>query len=595
MEDLTGKQFGPYQIVAPLGEGGMAAVYKAYHPAMERHVALKVLPRHMASSDEFRTRFRREAKLLAQLQHPHILPVFDYGEADSYPYIVMPFIVSGTLADILRNQRLSLSEVRRVITQIGDALSYAHGRGMIHRDIKPSNVLIDERGNCLLTDFGLARMVEAAEKLTTSGSIMGTPAYMSPEQGMGSSTDHRSDLYSLGIILYEMITGRVPYTAETPVAVVFKHIQDPLPSARTLNPNLPEALELVLLKSLAKSPEDRYQTADEFVHAIQRVIPESAAADQTLSQKLEPILSTSAETNVAERQPIFEFQAIPVQAEAPLEKQLTAERQRARGFPIWVFAGLGIVGLLVVVLVIVMSRLNRPSTPVADPTIAITDTPALVSSPTSLPTSLPRSTPQSEIPPGKTFTDEFENQLAEAWTWLAENPAKWSLSAVPGWLQIMVADASFDGPSLPANILLREPPAGDFEITTSLEFNPTSNFQFAGIVVFQDEKNVLQFGRAFCELPDICPGGGIYFDNFENGSITGSSHMICIDNPTVYLRLQRVGNTYTGYYSEDGENWTLLGEHVRDFSQVRVGLMAAQSAEEIPALFDYFTMTSLSE
>lgn len=275
MEDLTGKQFGPYQIVAPLGEGGMAAVYKAYHPAMERYIALKVLPRHMAFSEEFLTRFRREAKLLAQLQHPHILPVFDYGEGDGYPYIVMPFIVSGTLADILRKQRLSLPEVRRILTQIGDALSYAHGRGMIHRDIKPSNVLIDERGNCLLTDFGLARMVEAAEKLTTSGSIMGTPAYMSPEQGMGSNTDYRSDLYSLGVILYEMITGRVPYTAETPVAVVFKHIQDPLPAARKFNPNLPEALERVLLKSLAKNPEDRYQTADEFVQAVQRVIPES--------------------------------------------------------------------------------------------------------------------------------------------------------------------------------------------------------------------------------------------------------------------------------------------------------------------------------
>jgi serine/threonine protein kinase len=591
VEDLTGKQFGPYQIVAPLGEGGMAAVYKAYHPAMERYIALKVLPRHMAFSEEFLTRFRREAKLLAQLQHPHILPVFDYGEVDGYPYIVMPFIVSGTLADILRKQRLSLPEVRRILTQIGDALSYAHGRGMIHRDIKPSNVLIDERGNCLLTDFGLARMVEAAEKLTTSGSIMGTPAYMSPEQGMGSNTDYRSDLYSLGVILYEMITGRVPYTAETPVAVVFKHIQDPLPAARKFNPNLPEALELVLLKSLAKNPEDRYQTADEFVQAVQRVIPESPAADKTLAQKLEPILSASEETKVAERQPIYEFQAIPVQAEAPLEEQLTAKGQSTRRFPIWAFVGLGAMGLVVIILVIAMSRSNPPSSPVATSTIAVTNTSALVSSPTSLPPPIS----QIEIAPGETFTDPFENQLAEGWTWLAENPAKWSLTAVPGWLQIIVADASFDGPSLPANLLLREAPEGNFEITTLLQFSPTSNFQFAGLVVFQEQGNALQFGSAFCELPDICPGGGIYFDNIENGGITGSSHMISTDSPIVYLRLRRVGTTYTGYYSEDGENWAAIGEHIRDFSQVRVGLMAAQSAEAIPALFDYFTMTSLNE
>jgi serine/threonine protein kinase len=303
MEDLTGRQFGQYQIVAPLGEGGMAAVYKAYQPAMERFVAVKVLPRHMASSDEFVSRFRREAKLLAQLQHPHILPVFDYGEADGHPYIVMPFVHSGTLAELLHKRRLSLSEVRRLMTQIGEALNYAHARGMIHRDIKPSNVLIDELGNCLLTDFGLARMAEAATKITTSGTVMGTPAYMSPEQGAGSNVDQRSDIYSLGIILYEMVTGRVPYTAETPVAVVFKHIQDPLPSARKFNPDLSEAIESVLLKVLAKNPEDRYQTADALTRAVQRAIPEiamddevqtppAASAETILSQPYSDIKST---------------------------------------------------------------------------------------------------------------------------------------------------------------------------------------------------------------------------------------------------------------------------------------------------------------
>ena len=172
MEDLTGKQFGRYQIVAPLGEGGMAAVYKAYQPSMERYVAIKVLPRHMATSAEFVARFDREAKLLAQLQHPHILSVFDYGESDGYTYIVMPMLASGTLADLMKKQHLSLTEIRRIVSQIGDALAYAHARGMIHRDIKPSNVLLDERGNCLLTDFGLARMTEASAKLTSSGAIM---------------------------------------------------------------------------------------------------------------------------------------------------------------------------------------------------------------------------------------------------------------------------------------------------------------------------------------------------------------------------------------------------------------------------------------
>ena len=155
---------------------------------------------------------------------------------------------------------------------------------MIHRDIKPSNVLIDESNNCHLTDFGLARMVESSIKITTSGTVLGTPAYMSPEQGQGSEVDHRSDIYSLGIILYEMVTGRVPYNAETPIAVVFKHIQDPLPSAKKLNPNLPESVELVLLKALAKSPEDRYQSMEEFIQAVHLAIPEAPSAEKPVDR-----------------------------------------------------------------------------------------------------------------------------------------------------------------------------------------------------------------------------------------------------------------------------------------------------------------------
>lgn len=288
MEDLTGRQFGHYQIVAPLGEGGMAAVYKAYQPSMERYVAIKVLPRHMATSEEFLNRFRREAKLLAQLQHPNILAVFDYGESDGYPYIVMPFVPSGTLADLLKGRPLPLHKARRIMTQIGDALAYAHARGMIHRDIKPSNILMDESGNCLLTDFGLARMVESSSKLTSSGTVLGTPAYMSPEQGAGSEIDHRSDIYSLGIILYEMVTGRVPYNAETPIAIVFKHIQDPLPSARKLNPDLPETIELILFKALAKNPEDRYQSVEGFVQAIQSAVPDVLVGETISAQKTAP-------------------------------------------------------------------------------------------------------------------------------------------------------------------------------------------------------------------------------------------------------------------------------------------------------------------
>ena len=272
MEDLSGRSFGPYRIVAPLGAGGMAAVYKAYQPAVDRHVALKVLPRHFAQDREFIGRFEQEAKILASLQHPHILPVHDFGESDGFTFIVMPFIKTGTLADVIDQQPLPLDQITRVISQVGDALDYAHARGLVHRDVKPSNILIDERGNCLLADFGIAKILEGADNLTVTGGLVGTPKYISPEQGMGQDVDGRSDLYSLGVVLYEMATGRVPYDAETPVAVVVKHIRDPLPLPRTVNAEMPEALERVILRALHKEPSDRFATAAAMIEMIEPIV-----------------------------------------------------------------------------------------------------------------------------------------------------------------------------------------------------------------------------------------------------------------------------------------------------------------------------------
>lgn len=247
----------------------MAAVYKAYQPGVDRIVAIKVLPKQLAADPEFLGRFDQEAKMLAQLQHPHILPVFDYGKANDYTYIVMPLLTNGSLSDRLHGQSLPFTETIKIISQIGDALDYAHSRGVIHRDIKPSNVLLDERNNCLLSDFGIARMYEATSRFTATGGIIGTPAYMSPEQGRGEKIDQRSDIYSLGVVLYELATGRVPYQAETPIAVIFKHIEGPLPPPRTINPNLSQQIEQVILKAMAKNPEDRFATAGEFVQALQ--------------------------------------------------------------------------------------------------------------------------------------------------------------------------------------------------------------------------------------------------------------------------------------------------------------------------------------
>jgi serine/threonine protein kinase len=615
MENLTGRQFGPYQIVAPVGEGGMAAVYKAYQSSMERYVALKVLPRQMAQSEEFIARFKREARLLAQLQHPHILPVFDYGQADDFTYIVMPYVQSGTLADLLKARRVNYSEIRRIVTQIADALGYAHARGMIHRDIKPSNVLVDERGNCLLTDFGLARMAVATSMLTSSGAIMGTPAYMSPEQGTGGVVDGRSDIYSLGIILYEMVTGRVPYSAETPIAIVFKHIQDALPPARNFAPDLPEALELVLLKSLAKRPEDRYQTTDEFIHAIQEAIPFTSAVTPAPTSPPSPALQVNSAppspnanlptmlepvSKPPSRPPSTPPVAAPASYTPPSQPSYKSVAQSQiqparKGLPVWALAGAGVIGLgLVAILAIALAinfirnNLAAPvptDLPTATPPAAATTAPEVVAPTDVAPVAA------LEILPGEYFTDNFENQLAEGWWWEAEDPSRWSLSNEPGALQIIASGTSFSIDGIPTNLLVREAPNGDFEISTLLRFSPQANYQFAGLVVFQDKGNALQFGRGYCNSPGICIGDGLYFDSWQNTANSESNLSAKIWGEQVYLRLRKAGNVYSAFYSSDGYTWTLLGEYERELSNIRVGVTAAQSPTNIPATFDFFSLS----
>ncbi len=185
-----------------------------------------------------------------------------------FAYIVMPFIKTGTLAAALMGQPLPFNDIKRVITQVGDALDCAHAHGLVHRDIKPSNILLDNRGNCLLADFGIAKILEGADTLTVTGAVMGTPKYMSPEQGMGNPIDGRSDIYSLGVVLYEMATGQAPFEAETPLAVVIKHIHDPLPIPNKLNPSIPESLQRMIFRAMHKEPSGRFANAGALVEAM---------------------------------------------------------------------------------------------------------------------------------------------------------------------------------------------------------------------------------------------------------------------------------------------------------------------------------------
>jgi serine/threonine protein kinase len=269
MEDITvGRYFGSYRITEPIGEGGMASVYRAYQESVGRYVAIKVLSLGTPADKEFIGRFQQEAKVLANLQHPNILPIHDFGEEDGYAYIVMPLIETGTLADKMKGAALDLNQAYKIIFQVGDALDYAHSQGLIHRDIKPSNILIDKRGNSMLTDFGIAKLVESSSEFTKTGGVLGTPAYMSPEQGTGQDLDHRSDIYSLGIVFFEMVTGKQPFEADTPIATIFKHVHDPPPNPSAYNKNVPREVADIITKALEKSPDSRFATIVEMTQAL---------------------------------------------------------------------------------------------------------------------------------------------------------------------------------------------------------------------------------------------------------------------------------------------------------------------------------------
>jgi serine/threonine protein kinase len=269
MPFAEGENIGPYRIMEQLGQGGMATVYKAYHAALDRYVALKVLHPAFLEDQTFTARFQREARVVAKLEHPNIVPVYDFAQHETRPYLVMKYIEGETLKARLSRGALSAVEITQVVDSVGAALAYAHKQGILHRDIKPSNVMISKDGGMYLTDFGLARIAQAGESTLSSDSIMGTPQYISPEQARGDKDlDAGTDIYSFGVMLYEMVVGQVPFNADTPFSIIHDHIYTPLPMPRSINKKVPESVERVLLKALAKERADRYADVPSLVQAF---------------------------------------------------------------------------------------------------------------------------------------------------------------------------------------------------------------------------------------------------------------------------------------------------------------------------------------
>src|SRR5215213_2587189 len=286
-----------FRLEERIGAGGMSTVYRAFDPTLERWVAIKLMHRDISTDPDQLERFRREARAVAQLNHPHVVTVIDAGEDDGTPYIVLEFVEGETLKDrIRREDRLPVSEAVAYAIETGRALSCAHEHKLVHRDIKPQNILIDRDGRAKLTDFGISRSLES-QGLTATGRVLGTTDYVSPEQALGHEVTGQSDIYSLGIVLYEMLTGEVPFKADTQVAVAMKHVRDALPDVQRRRPEISASLAAVVERATAKETQNRYSSVSQMVHDLEEVLAiEAARSGQASGEATTVLQSLSSDT-----------------------------------------------------------------------------------------------------------------------------------------------------------------------------------------------------------------------------------------------------------------------------------------------------------
>jgi serine/threonine-protein kinase len=371
---MSSKKIGRYEIRSELGRGGMATVYLAYDPVLEREVALKVLPTYFAHEPEFSARFAREAKTVAALEHNAIVSMYDYGEDGEWPYFVMQLMKGGSLKEKIEQGPLSMAEAAKILKRIGSALDRAHSRNLIHRDLKPGNILFNEDGDAYLTDFGIVKIVEGSDNYTQTGNTLGTPAYMSPEQARGvEGIDGRSDIYALGVILYEMLTGDVPYKSDTTLGQAMMHVMDPLPEILSVNPDLPPVIDEIIKKAMAKEKENRYATTGELAETVEAVaneesreaaaVPESVVAESAaILPIIEAEVKPAQEAVVTAHVPVMEtpmMEPTAVVTTPPAGAKPVAaasspydENEKKKGIPKWIYA---VVGLVVIAIIVVFA------------------------------------------------------------------------------------------------------------------------------------------------------------------------------------------------------------------------------------------------
>ncbi|PJF31935.1 MAG: hypothetical protein CUN51_03060 [Candidatus Thermofonsia Clade 1 bacterium] len=399
MTDLTGQRLGKFEILSVLGKGGMAVVYRARQADLGREVAIKVMKASLADSEDFLARFRREAHLIAQLDHPHIITIYEYGQEGDTVFLAMRLLTGGSLADRLRERgALSLDETSRITRQVASALTLAHSRGVIHRDLKPQNVLFDSSDNAVLTDFGIAKVDNSSTLVTGTGIAIGTPSYMAPEQWRGEPVDLRIDIYALGLMLFEMLTGRLPFIGDTPASLMFKHLTEPPPRIRQLRSDLPASIEAVILRALAKNREDRYGSAQELVEDLDAALAGKPLSTRTPAAPTESAYGTPTA-------PIITSIGTPSPLEATVTAPaLPAERKRGTA-PILLIGGVVILALIGVLLALLggnsgTAGLEATVTAERLALLALTETASAQPSPTPSPSVT--NTPSPE--PSATFT-----------------------------------------------------------------------------------------------------------------------------------------------------------------------------------------------
>lgn len=421
MQHLVGQTLGQYELKSLLGEGGMGTVYRGYHAALKREVAIKVLLPQIISQPGALERFVREAQTAASLEHPHIVPIYDYGTQNGLSYVVMRLLTGGSLADrmayrVEHNGALpTLSEVAQITRELADALDYAHQRNVIHRDIKPNNVMFNENGMSFLVDFGLARLSEASVGLTTQNTLLGTPMYMAPEQWQSAKVGPAADQYALGVIVYALLTGQTPFSGDTPFQLMHEHLYTPPPPILNLRADLPTTVQDVLAKVLEKNPADRYASVSEFARkleeASQSLPPMEASGFFVIN-----ISSLSSMPIVTFTPPAIPQTASPV-ATTPMEAPITPRISHHRAAQL-TWAGVAAMLLIFVALIWFLSNQNDDNGGNKESNIPASSTPTdTPPSPTATPSPTETATntlTAREIAQARLDAQQTETQLAQA-------------------------------------------------------------------------------------------------------------------------------------------------------------------------------------